>query len=88
MNLFLWHHLFELNLGEADMHAPSVWGIIVVAVVVVLLFGRGKISGVMGEVATGIKAFQKGMKDDDTPASQIDANAQVDAKEAEHTKDV
>ena len=47
------------------MHAPGIWGILVVAVVVILLFGRGKISGMMGEVASGIKAFQKGMKDDD-----------------------
>ncbi|MGV8855525.1 MAG: twin-arginine translocase TatA/TatE family subunit [Devosia sp.] len=47
------------------MHAPGIWGILVVAVVVIMLFGRGKISGMMGEVATGIKAFQKGMKDDD-----------------------
>ena len=49
------------------MHGPGLWGIIIVAVVVVLLFGRGKISGMMGEVASGIKAFQKGMRDDDTP---------------------
>lgn len=49
------------------MHAPSIWGLIIVAAVVVLLFGRGKISGMMGEVAQGIKAFQKGMRDDETP---------------------
>ena len=54
------------------MHAPGIWGILVVAVVVVLLFGRGKISGMMGEVASGIKAFQKGMRDDDTPAQRLD----------------
>jgi sec-independent protein translocase protein TatA len=55
---------------------------------VILLFGRGKISGMMGEVASGIKAFQKGMKDDETPATRIDANAQVDLREAEKRKDV
>ena len=33
------------------MHGPGLWGIIIVAVVVVLLFGRGKISGMMGEMA-------------------------------------
>ena len=53
------------------MHAPGIWGILIVAVVVILLFGRGKISGVMGEVATGIKAFQKGMKDDDKPVERV-----------------
>jgi sec-independent protein translocase protein TatA len=68
------------------MHAPGIWGILIVAVVVILLFGRGKISGVMGEVATGIKAFQKGMKDDDTPATRIDANAQADLRDK--SKDV
>ena len=60
------------------MHAPGIWGIIIVAVVVVLLFGRGKISGMMGEVASGIKAFQKGMQDEDKPPSQIDTTAQVE----------
>ncbi len=49
------------------MHAPGIWGIIVVAAVVLLLFGRGKISGMMGEVASGIKAFQRGMRDEDKP---------------------
>jgi sec-independent protein translocase protein TatA len=69
------------------MHAPGIWGILIVAVVVILLFGRGKISGVMGEVATGIKAFQKGMKDDDTtPSTRIDANAQADLRDK--SKDV
>jgi sec-independent protein translocase protein TatA len=53
------------------MHAPGIWGILVIAVVVILLFGRGKISGVMGEVATGIKAFQKGLKDDDKPVERV-----------------
>ncbi|MGN6100621.1 MAG: twin-arginine translocase TatA/TatE family subunit [Devosia sp.] len=56
------------------MHAPGIWGILVVAVVVVLLFGRGKISGMMGEVAQGIKAFQKGMADD-TSTQRIDSTA-------------
>jgi sec-independent protein translocase protein TatA len=67
------------------MHAPGIWGIIIVAVVVVLLFGRGKISGMMGEVASGIKAFQKGLKDEDKP--QLDASAPVEAREAEKSKD-
>jgi sec-independent protein translocase protein TatA len=59
------------------MHAPGIWGILVVAVVVILLFGRGKISGVMGEVATGIKAFQKGMKDDDRPVDRVTTTAEA-----------
>lgn len=71
------------------MHAPGIWGILVIAVVVVLLFGRGKISGVMGEVATGIKAFQKGMKDDE-PAQRIDTTTTpvVNTAEVDKTKDL
>jgi len=69
------------------MHAPSIWGILVVAVVVVLLFGRGKISGMMGEVASGIKAFRRGMKDDDKPAERVTTTADVEARETER-KDV
>lgn len=67
------------------MHAPGIWGIIIVAAVVLLLFGRGKISGMMGEVASGIKAFQKGMKEEDKP--RLDA-APLETRETEKSKDV
>ena len=40
------------------------WQIAIVVVLVVLLFGRGKISDLMGDVAKGIKSFKKGMSDD------------------------
>lgn len=69
------------------MHGPGLWGIIIVAVVVVLLFGRGKISGMMGEMASGIKAFQKGMRDDDKPAERLDTAASAQPRETEK-KDV
>ncbi|KQX42889.1 hypothetical protein ASD04_02720 [Devosia sp. Root436] len=69
------------------MHAPGIWGILVVAVVVILLFGRGKISGMMGEVASGIKAFQKGMKDDDKPVERVTTTAAAPVGEPEK-KDV
>ncbi|HTM77942.1 MAG TPA: twin-arginine translocase TatA/TatE family subunit [Devosia sp.] len=69
------------------MHAPGIWGILIVAVVVILLFGRGKISGVMGEVASGIKAFQKGMKDEEKPAERVATTADVDAREVDRSKD-
>jgi sec-independent protein translocase protein TatA len=72
------------------MHAPGIWGIIVVAVVVILLFGRGKIAGMMGEVASGIKSFQKGLREEpaDKQTAQIDASAQVDAPRETEKKDV
>ena len=46
--------------------APSLWQIAVVIVLVILLFGRGKISSLMGDVAKGIKSFKKGMSTDAT----------------------
>ena len=42
------------------------WQIAVVVILVVLLFGRGKISSLMGDVAKGIKSFKKGMAQDPT----------------------
>jgi sec-independent protein translocase protein TatA len=63
------------------MGSLSIWHWIVVIAVVLLLFGRGKISDLMGDVAQGIKAFKKGMQDDDKaaekpePVKTIDHNA-------------
>ncbi len=51
------------------MGSLSIWHWIVVIGVVLLLFGRGKISDLMGDVAQGIKAFKKGMADDDKPVT-------------------
>ena len=52
------------------MGGVSIWHWIVVGVIVMLLFGRGKVSELMGDVAKGIKSFKKGMaeEDDDVPA--------------------
>jgi sec-independent protein translocase protein TatA len=44
--------------------------ILIVLVLFVLLFGRGKISELMGDVAQGIKSFKKGMAEDDAPAEE------------------
>ncbi len=51
------------------MGSLSIWHWMVVIVVVMLVFGRGKVSELMGDVAQGIKAFKKGMSDDDTVAA-------------------
>ena len=48
----------------------SFWQIAIVVVLVVLLFGRGKISSLMGDVAKGIKSFKKGMASDVTDDSE------------------
>ena len=46
------------------------WQIAIVVILVVLLFGRGKISSLMGDVAKGIKSFKKGMATDETEDSE------------------
>jgi sec-independent protein translocase protein TatA len=50
-------------------------GLIVILIVVLLLFGRGKIPQLMGDVAKGIKSFKKGMKEDLDEPEQIDQAA-------------
>lgn len=47
------------------MGSMSIWHWLIVILAIMLLFGRGKISGLMGDVAKGIKAFKAEMKDDD-----------------------
>ena len=50
------------------------WQIAIIVVLVVLLFGRGKISDLMGDVAKGIKSFKKGMKDPVQDQSESDSS--------------
>ena len=53
------------------MGSLSIWHWLVVGAVLLLVFGgRGKISDLMGDVAKGIKAFKKGMSDEDTAAAE------------------
>ena len=63
------------------MGSLSIWHWLAVIVVVLLLFGRGKISELMGDVAQGIKAFKKGMSEDETVASAAGKDA---AKTIDH----
>ncbi|MDQ2632773.1 MAG: twin-arginine translocase TatA/TatE family subunit [Pseudomonadota bacterium] len=60
------------------MGSFSIWHWLIVLVVVLLVFGRGKIPELMGDMAKGIKSFKKGMADDDV----VD-----DAKTVEHRAD-
>ncbi|EGP07597.1 twin-arginine translocase TatA/TatE family subunit [Afipia clevelandensis] len=62
------------------MGSMSIWHWIVVIAVVLLLFGRGKISDLMGDVAQGIKAFKKGMSDDEAkPAEKPEPVKTIDS---------
>ncbi len=54
-------------------------GLILIAVVVLVLFGRGKISSLMGEVGKGITSFKKGVED---------GKSEIDEQKAEEAKDV
>tara|TARA_B100000686_G_C16663547_1_gene902328 strand:+ start:646 stop:873 length:228 start_codon:yes stop_codon:yes gene_type:complete len=67
----------------------SFWQILIVAAIVVLLFGRGKISSIMGDVAQGIKSFKKGMKDEDevTSANREALNAANEGESATEKRD-
>ena len=73
------------------MGAMSIWHWVILLLIVVLLFGKGKISDVMGDVAKGIKSFKKGMSDDeevaDGASKTIEHKPGVEApKSSEHTK--
>ncbi|TNE63060.1 MAG: twin-arginine translocase TatA/TatE family subunit [Alphaproteobacteria bacterium] len=43
--------------------SPGIWQIVIIALLVLLLFGRGKISGFMGDLGKGITSFRKGLKE-------------------------
>ena len=55
------------------MGSFSIWHWLIVLVIVLLVFGRGKIPELMGDMAKGIKAFKEGLKDDEP---KTEANAQ------------
>ena len=64
------------------MGSMSIWHWIIVIGVVLLLFGRGKISELMGDVAQGIKAFKKGMSEDES--AKIDPAKTEPVKSIDH----
>jgi sec-independent protein translocase protein TatA len=79
------------------MGSLSIWHWLIVGAVLLVVFGgRGKISDMMGDVAKGIKAFKKGMADEDTadatppkseaPIRTIDHQAPADLKQRSESK--
>ncbi len=52
----------------------GIWQIVLILVIVMILFGAGKLPRVMGDVAKGVKSFKAGLKDDEEPAAE-DAEA-------------
>jgi sec-independent protein translocase protein TatA len=66
------------------MGSMSIWHWIIVLAVVLLFFGgRGKITEMMGDVAKGIKAFKKGMSDEDIAKSDT-PDVKPDARVIDH----
>jgi len=62
------------------------WQIAIVVVLVVLLFGRGKISSLMGDVAKGIKSFKKGMSDNPDQVSSISSSEETSNEDKDSEK--
>ncbi|RPG98040.1 MAG: twin-arginine translocase TatA/TatE family subunit [Candidatus Pelagibacter sp. TMED106] len=58
-------------------------GIIIIAILVVILFGKGKISSIMGDLAKGIKSFKKGLSDDSSSKND-DNNNNSDSSNSEN----
>ena len=59
----------------------SFWQIIIVVALLVILFGRGKISELIGDVAKGVKSFKKGMSDEDENQTSIDKSDDTSQKD-------
>jgi|ETNmetMinimDraft_25_1059894.scaffolds.fasta_scaffold281159_1 sec-independent protein translocase protein TatA len=67
-------------MGDERM-SIGIWQIALILVIVMILFGAGKLPRVMGDIAKGVKSFKSGLKDDENEAV---AEAQPEAKEVEH----
>lgn len=59
------------------MGSMSIWHWVIVALIVLLLFGKGRISEMMGDMAKGIKSFKKGLAEDESGPADTPPPAQV-----------
>ena len=68
----------------------SVWQLAIIAIVILVLFGRGRISEMMGDFGKGISSFKKGMSEDEAseskPAAQIEGTAKDPSADAQKTE--
>ena len=64
----------------------SIWQIVLVLVIILILFGAGKIPRVMGDVAKGIKSFKAGMKEGENEEIEVSAEEVVSSKKAKKNK--
>jgi sec-independent protein translocase protein TatA len=70
------------------MGSLSIWHWLLVILVVVLLFGRGKISDLMGDMAKGIKSFKKGLQEDSDETAEVKAINQQSEEAAKQPEKV
>jgi sec-independent protein translocase protein TatA len=72
------------------MGEMSLWHWIIVLVIVMVLFGAGRVPRVMGDLAKGIKSFKAGMKDEEVagnePAKRLESGTTIDGKATHHTE--
>ena len=64
----------------------GIWQILIVAVVILILFGRGRISEMMGDFGKGINSFKKGMSDTEEAVSETKAQIEAPAKDVKDAK--
>jgi sec-independent protein translocase protein TatA len=69
------------------MGSMSIWHWLVVGILVLLLFGKGRFSSMMGDVAQGIKSFKKGMAEEETPPQKLEATPPSQVIDAEKQTD-
>jgi sec-independent protein translocase protein TatA len=65
------------------MGGLSIWHWLVVGVIILLLFGKGRFSEMMGDVAKGLKSFKKGMSEEDSPPARTEPPRLTEAKAAD-----
>lgn len=64
------------DIGIGLLGSMSVWHWAIVLVLIIILFGRGRISALMGDLAGGIKSFRKNIAEDDaTPAAKLESSS-------------
>lgn len=63
------------------MGFTSIWHWVIVLIIILLLFGAGKIPRLMGDLAKGVKAFKSGLKEEDT-AAEADGTKQIKSDDA------
>lgn len=62
------------------------WQLIIIALVILVLFGRGRISEMMGDFGKGINSFKKGMSEDDAAEDKASGSLEAPAKDATATE--